>query len=154
MEGLSIQATNVLSSKDQIQEWLTKLGIEQDETQTASIRVTAGETTITGIWLDTPLANEIRTLFPFRVRMGRYGNREFYGSMPSRPQNTGEGQRTFENGDITYCPQNNTIAIFYAQTDRPNLGMDVIPIGKVTSSLSVFDTMEGSIDMAFEATRH
>lgn len=33
------------------------------------------------------------------------------------------------------------MAIFYAQTDNPTLSVDVIPIGKVTSELAVFDTL-------------
>ena len=55
----------------------------------------------------------------------------------------------FENGDITYCPTNNTLAIFYAQTSRPNLTMEVIPIGKVTSDLSVFDTLGSRENVTF-----
>lgn len=41
------------------------------------------------------------------------------------------------------------MAIFYAQTDHPDLTMEVIPIGKVTSDLSVFDTFDGSEDVTF-----
>jgi len=51
----------------------------------------------TGIWLDTPLAREIRAMFPLKVSLGKYGNREYYGSMPIRPENTEEGQLTFVN---------------------------------------------------------
>lgn len=69
--------------------------------------------------------------------------------MPHTPQNTGKGQLNFENGDITYCPTNNTLAIFYAQTSRPNLTMEVIPIGKVTSDLSVFNVLENHENVTF-----
>ena len=41
------------------------------------------------------------------------------------------------------------MAIFYAQTDHPELSVDVIPIGKVTSDLAVFDEFEESIDVTF-----
>jgi hypothetical protein len=69
--------------------------------------------------------------FPLTVPMVDFGGREYYGGISQRPVNTGKTQRSFINGDITYCAQNNTLAIFYAQTDRPNLGMDVIPIGRL-----------------------
>ena len=69
--------------------------------------------------------------------------------MPSVPKNSDDGQLNFENGDITYCPTNNTLAIFYAQTSRPNLTMEVIPIGKVTSDLSVFDTLGSRENITF-----
>jgi hypothetical protein len=62
----------------------------------------------------------------------------------------GSGQLRFDNGDITYCPSNNTAAIFYAQTDRPDLTMEVYPIGKVTSDLSVFPNLPSRVDITFE----
>jgi hypothetical protein len=41
------------------------------------------------------------------------------------------------------------LAIFYAQTDRPNLTMKVIPIGRVTSDLAVFDTLDSRVNITF-----
>ena len=34
------------------------------------------------------------------------------------------------------------MAIFYAQTDHPDLTMEVIPIGKVTSDLALFNDFD------------
>lgn len=65
------------------------------------------------------------------------------------PENLSGGQRTFENGHITYCKDHHNMAIFYAQTDDPVLSVDVIPIGKVTSDLSIFDELPGSVDVTF-----
>lgn len=45
--------------------------------------------------------------------MVHYGNREYYGSIDESIDVKGEGQLNFEDGDITFCPINNTIAIFY-----------------------------------------
>ena len=41
------------------------------------------------------------------------------------------------------------MAIFYAQTDKPTLSVDVIPIGKITSDLSVFDSFGDSETVTF-----
>ncbi len=41
------------------------------------------------------------------------------------------------------------MAIFYAQTDDPILSVDVIPIGKVTSDLAVFDTLGSRENVTF-----
>lgn len=41
------------------------------------------------------------------------------------------------------------MAIFYAQTDDSVLSVDVIPIGKVTSDLSIFDELPGSVNITF-----
>ena len=41
------------------------------------------------------------------------------------------------------------MAIFYAQTDRPNLSVDVIPIGRVTSDLAVFENLDSREEIIF-----
>lgn len=156
LEGMTLESTNVPSSESQIQDWLKRIGIEREEPQATAIRINAGENTFTGEWLDTPLAREIRTMFPLTATLGRYGDREYYGSMPSRPTETEEGQLHFANGDITYCPSNNTIAIFYAKADDPSMGtltMRIIPIGKVTSGLEAFGNMESRMEFKFEGAQ-
>lgn len=152
-DGLALLASDVPSSESRVKEWLERIGIEREEPQETAIRITAGGRTFTGEWLDTPLAREIREMFPLTATLGRYGGREYYGSMPQRPTHTEEGQLHFENGDITYCPSNNTIAIFYAKADDPSMGtltMRIIPIGKVTSNLGAFDEMESRSEFTFD----
>ena len=65
------------------------------------------------------------------------------------PENIEGGQRNFENGDITYCEAHHNMAIFYAQTDNPTLSVDVIPIGRVTSDLSLFNTLDDWEEITF-----
>ena len=84
LEGIAIEATDVPSAESQVQDWLERIGIEREEPQGASVRITAGGHTFTGEWLDTPLADEIRGMFPLTATLGRYGGREYYGSMPRR----------------------------------------------------------------------
>ena len=70
-----------------------------------------------------------------------------------RNLSTYEGQLEFKNGDITYCPSNNTIAIFYGQAEDPDMGqltMRVIPIGQITSDLSVFNELDNRMNFIFE----
>ena len=146
-EGVAINSENILSSQETVRQWLDKIGLTKN--QETVINISVGGHTLDGVIYDTPLANEIKEMFPLTVSMYGYGGREYYGSMPSVPENTGAGQLNFEDGDITYCPTNNSIAIFYAQTSRPNLTMNVIPIGKVNSDLSVFDMLESRENITF-----
>lgn len=78
-----------------------------------------------------------------------YGGREYYGDVPFYPEHLEGGQKNFENGDITYCEAHHNIAIFYARSDNPNLSVDVIPIGKVTSGLSAYDNLDSQEEVAF-----
>ena len=41
------------------------------------------------------------------------------------------------------------MAIFYAQTEDPILSVEVIPIGKVTSDLTVFEGLPRNVDVTF-----
>lgn len=146
LEGLAIEARDVPHAKAAVSEWLDSIGISgrQSEPATAgetAIRITIGDITLDGILYDTALAQEIREQFPLTVSMSGFGGREYYGGVDFYPENLEGGQKTFEDGHITYCEAHHNMAIFYAQTDDPILSVDVIPIGKVTSDLSVFNTL-------------
>ena len=78
-----------------------------------------------------------------------YGGREYYGGDEFYPEHLEGGQKNFENGDITYCEAHHNMAIFYAQTDDPILSVDVIPIGRVTSDLSVFNNLDNEEEVIF-----
>ncbi|WP_020004422.1 cyclophilin-like fold protein [Brachyspira innocens] len=106
--------------------------------ENTKIKITVNNQVLEGVIYDTELSKEIMNIFPITVSMAGYGNREYYGSIDYRPKNITKGQLNFQNGDITYCARNNSLAIFYSQSSNPNLTMEVIPIGKVTSDLSIF----------------
>lgn len=154
-EGLAIEAPDVPAADETVSQWLDQLGLTAPQSESAQsegtpITITVGETVLEGVIYDTELANEIRGQFPLTVSMSGFGGREYYGGIDFTPANAGAGQLNFENGDITYCSTNNTMAIFYAQTDNPDLSMEVIPVGRVTSDLGIFDELSGSADITFD----
>ena len=116
-----------------------------------AIRVAIGDIVLEGVLYDTALAKEISGYFPLAISMRGFGGREYYGdvSFYPAPENLEGGRRTFENGHITYCEAHHNMAIFYAQTDRPTLSVDVIPIGMITSGLSVFESLPSRIEAVF-----
>ena len=123
---------------------------EQDTAKgETAIRITIGDITLDGILYDTPLAEEIKAYFPLTISMSGYGGREYYGGVDFYPENLEGGQKNFENGDITYCEAHHNMAIFYAQTDHPDLSVDVIPIGRVTSDLAVFENLDSREEITF-----
>lgn len=150
LDGIAIEAKNVSTAENSITDWLASIDIQKKETKETAIKIIIGSTVLDGMIYDTALAKEFKERFPLTVSMGRYGGREYYGGIDFTPASSGNGQLNFENGDITYCSTNNTMAIFYAQTERPDLTMEVIPIGKVTSDLSVFDTLGSSENITFQ----
>lgn len=154
LDGLAIEASDVPSSAATVTQWLNEIGVngEAEGAEPASetaITITVGDTVLEGVLYDTALAKEIQAYFPLTLSMVGFGGREFYGGVDFYPENLEGGQRTFENGDITYCEAHHNMAVFYAQTDNPTLSVDVIPIGRVTSDLRVFDALSGRIEITF-----
>lgn len=152
-KGLAIEAKDVRDAADTVAAWLENVNITKQENRTedgeTAITITIGEIVLDGVIYDTALAQEIKDKLPLTISMVSYGGREYYGGVDFYPENLEGGQRTFENGDITYCEAHHNMAIFYAQTDNPNLSVDVIPIGKVTSDLSVFNHLDSQEEITF-----
>ena len=152
LEGIAIEAKDVPNAQDTVSSWLADIGISKSKVQTGTpIKITVGEVSLDGILYDTELAEEIKTYFPLTISMVGYGGREYYGGVDFYPseENLVGGGKTFENGDITYCEAHHNMAIFYARTDNPVLSVDVIPIGRVTSDLSVFENLDSREEVTF-----
>lgn len=154
-DGLAIEAKDAPDAGDTVAAWLEDIGITREsvgaENAETAITITIGDIVLDGVIYDTALAQEIKEYFPLTISMSGYGGREYYGGVDFYPveENLVGGGKTFENGDITYCEAHHNMAIFYAQTDNPNLSVDVIPIGKVTSDLSVFENLDSSEEITF-----
>lgn len=115
------------------------------------VSVQGTETVLHGTWERTSLAGEIHGHTPMEMRLVNWHGREFYGSLGWQPKGTGEGHRTFEEGDVTYCPQNNSIAIFYDKSREPDLTMDVIVIGHIDAEdIGKLHALGGEITVLLE----
>lgn len=160
LEGIAIEAKDVPNAQDTVKQWVDQMNINVRRPEGAAqdtsamngetaIRITIGDQVMDGILYDNSEARQFIAMLPQSISMVGYGGREFYGDLEREIQTEGSGQYSFEDGDITYCPSNNTAAIFYAQTDQPNLTMEVFPMGKVISDLSVFDRLPESVTITF-----
>lgn len=155
LDGLAIEAKDVLTAKDTVDAWLKNIGFTVESTGAESaetaITITVGDIVLDGVLYDTALAQEIKEYFPLTITMSGFGGREYYGGVDFYPadENLVGGDNTFHDGDITYCEAHHNMAIFYAQTDNPVLSVDVIPIGKVTSDLSMFETLDSREEITF-----
>lgn len=164
LDGFAIAAEQVGSSQTEVAQWLETIDVaglagvseaagaaqqSQDKTE-YPIRITIGDTILDGVLNNSPEARQFMAMLPQTISMGEFGGREYYGGISGSIAVESEGKYNFEDGEITYCPSNNTAAIFYAQTDRPNLTMEIFSMGKVLSDLSVFDQLDSRIDITFE----
>lgn len=155
LDGLAIEAKDVPGSADRVTSWLKSIGIEAQQSSAAQeqgtpITITVGNNILEGVLYDTELAKEISAIFPLTVPMRGFGGREYYGGVDFYPEHLAGGRTTFENGHITYCEAHHNMAVFYAQTDNPNLSVEVMPIGKVTSDLSIFESLPANVEITFD----
>lgn len=157
-EGLAIEAKDVPSAASTVTAWLEGIGFMAESADIGNgetaITITIGDTVLEGVLYNTALAQEIKEYFPLTISMSGFGGREYYGGVDFYPvkENLVGGGNTFNNGDITYCEAHHNMAIFYAQTDNPLLSVDVIPIGRVTSDLSVFENLDSREEIIFSLT--
>lgn len=160
LDGFDMLGANARNARTLLIQWLDELGINSgaatsaaDSNATEQLTITIGKRKLAGVLASDVTAEAFKKLLPVTIAMVQYGGREYYGPLDARIDTQAKGRLRFDDGDITYCPWNNTIAIFYSQTSRPNLTMHVIPIGKVTSDLSIFDTLDPHVDMTFSLER-
>lgn len=146
LESHDIVSGNISSIETQIKNWLETINIQNNETK---ISISVNGEKINGILYNTATAKEFIKNLPQTISMYGYGGREYYGGIDEELKTNEKGKLNFEDGDITYCPQNNTIAIFYSQTNNPNLTMRVIPIGKVTDDLNLFHNLPRNVEINF-----
>lgn len=145
LDGFAVRGTSVVNSQADVNAWLERTGIEKPSTQ-VRIELIVGDVTMTGVLNDTAVAKEFLALIPQTMRLGRYADREYYGSISGTISADGERKRTFAKGEITYCPANNTFAVWFDKEEQ-TLGMDVIKIGEITSDYTVLESMASSIQM-------
>ncbi len=140
------------STKKRLKSWLKRVDVKSRSGKAVPITIKAGDRILDGVCYNTALGKQMMKKFPLTVTMDQYGDREYYGDVAkkNRPTKKNKGKLAFVNGDITYCFENDTMAIFYNQSDEPNLTMRVNCIGRVTSDLSVFKEMGDSVTMTFD----
>lgn len=136
--GIVVPSSSLSSAPGVVASWLKRAMPAAHASEVKTISCKVGGKTLTIELNNSPEAKEFYKQLPLKARMGEFGGREFYGPMPGTIHAVSKGQYNFEDGTLTYCPTNDTVAIFYAQSARPNLTMAVYPMGKVTSDLSVF----------------
>lgn len=143
---VGLSAAQESAIKEPAQPGVTETAHRQKE---VLIKVTTGSREFQVSLNSTPEAKLFYSQLPLSVSMGRFGGREFYGRMPGEMKAGSNGQYTFKDGTLTYCPTNHTVAFFYAQTSRPNLTMAVYPMGSVLGNLNFFHELDDSVTFHF-----
>ncbi|MDE6736629.1 MAG: hypothetical protein K2J50_03915 [Treponemataceae bacterium] len=110
------------------------------------VELVVGSVVLTGVLYDTAVARAFAALLPQTVRLSRYADREYYGGISGTISAAGERKRTFTKGELSYCPANNSFAVWFDKEEQ-TLGMDIIKIGELTSDYGVLRELPSGIQM-------
>lgn len=120
----------------------------EDNRQTI-VRITVGNKVLFATLNDTKTAQDFIATLPRTLPMKRLFDREYYTVLPTALSKEGRMQETYELGDVAFWTAGDYFGLLFSY-ERPKLSAPIIVMGKVTTDLAVFNTLEGAEDMLFE----
>ena len=104
-----------------------------------SIKITAGEEVLYGILYDNPTARGFSEMLPLTVDLWHPApNFARAFDLPERIAEKGTPGREYELGSLAYWDAGPSIALIY-KASREETVVPVVPIGKITSDVSLFE---------------
>lgn len=146
-EGLGVSSS---ASEDDVERkldsWLADLTLPlETEGNARKITITIGNQVIDAELNDSMAAQVFKKSLPTTVSMRRMGDHEYYGSLKN-PLDVEENlQVGYEVGDLAFWTPGDLFAVYFDEPEKSPSGLMIL--GKITSDLSVFDTMKSSVEM-------
>lgn len=109
------------------------------------IQITAGDKVLTGVLYDTQTARDFADMLPLTVELWHPAPdfaRAF--DLPEYIPRYAKAGYEYELGSLAYWYEGPSIALIY-KASRDQTVVPVVPIGKITSDVSVFEEYGGSI---------
>jgi len=106
---------------------------------------------------DGAAAAQLAAALPLDVSMSRWGDGEYYGTLPV-PIASGERRReVFEAGEAALWPDGNAFCLFFGPTPasrggEPRMASPGIPLGRVVSGVAALQCLGASVRVTLKAT--
>ena len=99
---------------------------------------------------DGEAAAQLRAALPLTVDMARWGDGEYYGTLPVPVGSMEKRREVFAVGDVALWPDGNAFCIFFGPTpvshaDEPRMASPGIALGKVIGVADVFKPLGRSL---------
>ena len=114
------------------------------------IRITAGNTVLSGILYDTQTSRDFADMLPLTVELWHPAPdfaRAF--DLPEHIPRYAKAGYEYELGTLAYWYEGPSIALIY-KASRDQTVVPVVPIGKITSDVSVFEEYEDAITIELD----
>lgn len=110
-----------------------------------SIRVTAGDAVLDGVIYDNPTAREFAGMLPLTAELWHPApNFARAFNLLERLEEKGAPGYEYELGSLAYWDAGSSIALVY-EASRDETVVPVVPVGKITSDVSVFQEYGGTV---------
>jgi hypothetical protein len=113
------------------------------------IRLTIDGHTAIATLTDTLTARDFASLLPLTVELHDLFGREKPGLLP-RPLATGEGQSTYQVGDLGYWAPSQDLAIFYHDDGQRIPSPGIVIIGRIDTGLGLIAEAGDSFQLTIE----
>ena len=95
---------------------------------------------------DGKAAGQLASALPLTLDMARWGDGEYYGTLPVVIASGEKRRDVFAVGDVALWPEGNAFCIFFGPTpasrgNEPRMASPGIPLGRVVSGASTFETL-------------
>ena len=105
---------------------------------------------------DGEAAAQLRASLPLTVEMTRWGDGEYYGTLPVPLASKEKRRDVFEVGEVALWPDGNAFCIFFGPTpasrrDEPRMASPGIPLGRVVSGLEILRGLGATKRMTLRA---
>ena len=147
--GLAVEAEEISSAEQEVLAWLNELQLTQTEDTTSKetyqIVITVDDVEILAELNDSEAAKEFGEMLPLTVSMTRMGEHEYYGGLETPLTHTADVQTGYVVGDLAFWTPGDLFAVYFDEPDDDPEGLMIL--GHIISDMSVFDDMEGSVEM-------
>lgn len=123
-------------------------GLSEEQSVMCFIQVTAGDKVLEGVLYDNPTARGFAKMLPLTVDLWHPAPdfaRAF--DLPEQIAQKGSPGYAYELGSLAYWDSGPSIALIY-KASREETVVPVVPVGKITSNLSVFEEYGEAVTIA------
>lgn len=125
-------------------------GLQEEPIVMCRIRITAGDAQLAGVLYDNPTARELAGMLPLTAELWHPAPgfaRAF--ALPERIEAYGTLGYEYELGSLAYWSGGPSIAIIY-KASREQTVVPVIPVGRITSDVSIFEGYGETVTVEIE----
>lgn len=120
------------------------------QSETTAVNLVVGDTRIPAVLGDNKTAKALIEKLPFTMRLSKYEH-DFCGHMADPlPYDAKDKQNGWTDGDISFDAGGNYFAILYKDQAISKQFGNLVPMGRITGSPLVMDTLDDSISLTIE----